>query len=52
MGVDFLDFPRPGEKDIDAFAESRRRRRLALRPRGSEIALRSRLRSWGARLFR
>jgi len=27
MGVDFLDFLRSGEKDIRAFAESRRRRR-------------------------
>lgn len=27
MGVDFLDFLRSGEKDIHAFAESRRRRR-------------------------
>jgi hypothetical protein len=27
MGVDFLDFLRFGEKDIHAFAESRRRRR-------------------------
>ena len=26
MGVDFLDFLRSGEKDIHAFAESRRRR--------------------------
>jgi hypothetical protein len=28
-GLDFLDFLRSGEKDIDAFASSRRRRRLA-----------------------
>jgi hypothetical protein len=28
MGLDFLDFLRSGEKDIHAFAESRRRRRL------------------------
>ncbi|MEI2723866.1 MAG: hypothetical protein V9H26_10090 [Verrucomicrobiota bacterium] len=27
MGVDFLDFLRSGEKDIHAFAESRRGRR-------------------------
>jgi hypothetical protein len=27
MGVDFLDFLRSGEKDLHAFAESRRRRR-------------------------
>ena len=27
MGVDFLDFLRSGEKDIHAFAESRRRRK-------------------------
>mgnify|MGYP001584391471 CR=1 FL=1 len=27
MGVDFFDFLRSGEKDIHAFAESRRRRR-------------------------
>jgi hypothetical protein len=27
MGVDFLDFLRSGEKDIHAFAESRRERR-------------------------
>jgi hypothetical protein len=27
MGLDFLDFLRAGEKDIHAFAESRRRRR-------------------------
>src|SRR5262245_46946376 len=27
IGVDFLDFLRSGEKDIHAFAESRRRRR-------------------------
>jgi hypothetical protein len=30
MGVDFLDFLRSGEKDIHAFAESRRRRRRRL----------------------
>jgi len=30
MGVDFLDFLRSGEKDIHAFAESRRRRRHRL----------------------
>jgi hypothetical protein len=29
MGVDFLDFLRSGEKDIHAFAESRRRRKRA-----------------------
>ena len=29
MGVDFLDFLRSGEKDIHAFAESRRRRRAS-----------------------
>jgi hypothetical protein len=28
-GLDFLDFLRSGEKNIDAFASSRRRRRLA-----------------------
>ena len=33
MGVDFLDFLRSGEKDIHAFAESRRRRRSATRER-------------------
>jgi hypothetical protein len=27
MGVDFLDFLRSGEKDVHAFAESRRGRR-------------------------
>ena len=30
MGVDFLDFLRSGEKDIHAFAESRRRRKRPL----------------------
>ena len=29
MGLDFLDFLRSGEKDIHAFVESRRRRRLS-----------------------
>ena len=29
MGVDFLDFLRSGEKDVHAFAESRRRRKPA-----------------------
>jgi len=29
MGVDFLDFLRSGEKDVHAFAESRRKRRPA-----------------------
>ena len=32
MGVDFLDFLRSGEKDIHAFAESRRRRRKSSPP--------------------
>ena len=32
MGVDFLDFLRSGEKDIRAFAESRRRRRRPTQP--------------------
>lgn len=32
MGVDFLDFLRSGEKDIQAFAESRRRRRRRTTP--------------------
>jgi hypothetical protein len=39
MGLDFLDFLRSGEKDIHAFAESRRRRRLGcfgLAPRGCQ----------------
>jgi hypothetical protein len=36
MGVDFLDFLRSGEKDIHAFAESRRRRRKS--PVNSESA--------------
>lgn len=30
MGVDFLDFLRSGEKDIHAFAESRRRRKHSI----------------------
>ena len=32
MGVDFLDFLRSGEKDIHAFAESRRGRRRRTQP--------------------
>jgi predicted RecB family nuclease len=35
MGVDFLDFLRSGEKDIHAFAESRRRRKHPAPPRPS-----------------
>jgi hypothetical protein len=35
MGVDFLDFLRSGEKDIHAFAESRRRRRRRTQSRQS-----------------
>ncbi|MBI2949637.1 MAG: hypothetical protein HYY23_18535 [Verrucomicrobia bacterium] len=38
MGVDFLDFLRSGEKDIHAFAESRRRRKRRTQP-GQRTAL-------------
>jgi hypothetical protein len=38
MGLDFLDFLRSGEKDIHAFVESRRRRRLSWLARNGRVA--------------
>ena len=48
MGVDFLDFLRSGEKDIHAFAESRRGRRRRTQPGSATSACAARDRRRGA----